>query len=51
MTMYTELLQAALKEARIAYTKAKTDAEKAEWQHLIKICLEELNATHGRVIC
>lgn len=51
MTMYTELLQEAIKTARQAYIVAQTSEERYQWQQLIKLCLEELNATHGRIIC
>jgi hypothetical protein len=50
MTEYREILQAALKTARKAYVCEPTREGKKEWMRLIKVCLEELNATHGRVI-
>lgn len=50
MTEYRELLQAALKTARKAYVYEPTREGKKEWMRLIKVCLEELNATHGRLI-
>lgn len=51
MTMYSELLQEAIKAARTAYINAKTKEDRYHWQQLIKQCLDELNATHGRLIC
>ena len=50
MTEYREILQAALKTARKAYVCEPTLEGKKEWMRLIKVCLEELSATHGRVI-
>ena len=45
-----EMLMSALKRARYEYANAPTDKDKAEWARLIKVCIEELNATHGRII-
>lgn len=50
MKQVREMLQVALKRARYEYTQATTEHDRAEWQKLIKLCLEELNATHGRII-
>ena len=50
MTEYRQLLQAALKTARQGYVCEPTTEGKREWMRLIKVCLEELSATHGRVI-
>lgn len=49
-TMYKELLLAALKTAQDARSKDKTKKGKAEWDRLIKMCLKESNAKHGRII-
>lgn len=45
-----EMLQAAIKRARIEYINAPTEKDRREWERLIKVCLEELNATHGRLV-
>lgn len=50
MTEYRQLLQATLKTARKCYICEPTLEGKKEWLRLIKSCLEELNATHGRLI-
>lgn len=50
MSEYRSLLQAALKTARKCYVLEPTLDGKKEWMRLIKNCLEELNATHGRII-
>ncbi len=50
MSEYRQLLQAALKTARKAYVCEPTREGKKEWMRLIKVCLEELNAEHGRIL-
>ena len=50
MTEYRQLLQAALKTARKGYICEPTKEGKKEWMRLIKVCLKELGATHGRII-
>ena len=50
MSEVRQMLQAALKRARYEYINAPTEQDKKEWADLIKVCLEELNATHGRII-
>ena len=50
MNEIKEMLMSALKVARREYENAPTPEDKKEWEILIKSCIKELNATHGKII-
>ena len=49
MTMYTELLEAAMLVAQEAEKKAATEKDKLEWKELNRICRKEMYDTRGKI--
>ena len=49
MTMYTELLEAAMILAKEAEELAPTEEDRLEWRHLNKVCQLEMYKTRGKI--
>lgn len=49
MTMYTELLEAAMLVAELGEKTAPTERDRQEWKALNKVCRLEMYKTRGKI--
>ena len=49
MTMYTELLEAAMKVSKDAEKNAPTEQDRLQWRELNKACQLEMYRTRGKI--